>query len=129
CLCENQPDDTATGRGAGGGPAYVDAFGHAYHDSPGLYLAKRIREALGLRARYDKPGALQKSFMAAASSVDLREAERCGRAGVEVALSGRTDQMVTLVRDAGPEYHCRTSSAPLSAIANRQKRVPDEFIA
>ncbi len=127
-LCENQPDETGAVLGARGGPRYVDPFGHAYYDSPGLYLATQVQERLGLRARYDKPGALQKTFMAAASSVDLEEAERCGRAAVELALGGHSDEMVILLRDDGPHYHCRTGAAPLEVIANRQKRLPEAFI-
>jgi 6-phosphofructokinase 1 len=127
-LSENQPDPTGAVLGSAGGPRYVVAFGHPYHDSPGLHKANRIREDKGLRARYDKPGALQKTSMAAASTVDHEEAERCGRAAVRLALDGRTDQMVILVREDGPGYRCRTASVPLTAIANRQRRLPDAFI-
>src|SRR5581483_10156520 len=127
-LSENQPDPRGRVLGASGAPRYVDAFGHAYYDSPGLFLAGEVQARLGLRARYDKPGALQKSFMAAASVVDLEEAERCGRAAVELALGGHSDEMVILLRDDGPHYHCRTGAAPLEVIANRQKRLPEAFI-
>ena len=127
-LSENQPDVDGTVLGSGGAPRYVDPFGHAYYDSPGQHLAQRVQEVLGLRARYDKPGALQKTSMAAASRVDLEEAEACGRDAVARALGGHSDEMIVLLREDGDVYACRTASVPLEKIANRQKLLPEAFL-
>jgi hypothetical protein len=37
--------------------------------------------------------------------------------------------MVTLEREAGPDYRVTTGTAPLEIVANQQKLLPDEFIA
>jgi len=108
--------------------AGTDAFGHPLLRGTADTMVRLVQDELGLRARYDKPGGLQRMAMWCASSVDLAEAAECGRAAVRLALDGVTDRMVTLVRDGDEPYRWSTSSAPLALIANRQKLLPDEFL-
>jgi ATP-dependent phosphofructokinase / diphosphate-dependent phosphofructokinase len=108
-------------------PYYVDPFGHGYYESPAAYLTRLVTSELGLRARFDKPGTIQRMSMALASKTDLDEAYLVGKRAVEYLMEGRTDQMVVLVREAGEEYRCTTDSAPLAQIANVEKRLPPEF--
>lgn len=109
-------------------PYFVDPFGHGYYDSPAAYLCRVVTRELGLRARFDKPGTIQRMSIELASPVDLREAYEAGQMAVRYALEGRTDQMVILVRQSGPEYGCTTDSAPLTAIANTEKLFPEEYL-
>ncbi len=109
-------------------PTFVDAFGHAYFDSPAAYLVQEVQARLNLRARFDKPGTLQRMSMPLASEADLGEAYLCGRAGVTHALRGESGAMVTLVREAGETYRCGTGLAPLDDVANSVKLMPPEFI-
>jgi 6-phosphofructokinase len=127
-LCENQPAPDGTVLGSSGEPRWVDDFGHAYFDSPAEHLATRLREHLGVRVRIDKPGTLQRISTAHASSTDLAEAEDAGQAGCRLALDGRSDVMVTLLRDSDQPYHCSLGTAPLAEVANSQRRLSDEFI-
>jgi ATP-dependent phosphofructokinase / diphosphate-dependent phosphofructokinase len=110
-------------------PYFVDPFGHGYYDSPAAYLCRAVTQELGLRARFDKPGTIQRMSMALASPVDLDEAYLAGSHAVRYALRGRSDQMVVLVRVPGPRYRCTTDSVPLEKIANVVKPLPPEFIA
>jgi ATP-dependent phosphofructokinase / diphosphate-dependent phosphofructokinase len=121
-LCENQPI------GDLGAPRWVDAFGHKYFDSPAQHLTQRVQAALGVRARFDKPGTIQRMATAYVSETDRQEAELVGCQAVRLAAEGRTDVMVTLVREPGQTYAVSTGTAPLQQIANEQKRLPDEFI-
>ncbi|MBI4493065.1 MAG: 6-phosphofructokinase [Chloroflexi bacterium] len=127
-LCENQPDPSGKVLGAEGTPVFVDAFGHAYHESPGAYLARRIQDELGLRARLDKPGSIQRMMTATVSATDRAEAELVGRQAVRCALAGQTDQMVILVRQPGEPYACTLDTALLQDIANQQKRLPASYL-
>jgi ATP-dependent phosphofructokinase / diphosphate-dependent phosphofructokinase len=127
-LCENQPDPAGGVLGAGGEPRWVDDFGHQYFDSPAQHLAYQIRRQLGVRARVDKPGTLQRTSAAHVSATDLIEAELVGSVAVSLALAGRSDVMVTLVRVSDEPYRCVAGEAPLAAIANHQRTIPDEFI-
>ena len=128
-LCENQPGPGGKVLGAEGSPQWIDAFGHAYYESPAQYLAREIRRHLDVRARVDKPGTIQRMSTAHHSTTDLAEAEAAGRAAVRLALDGVSGQMVTLVRESDEPYRCTTASAPLAAIANQQRTMPDDFIA
>ncbi len=130
-LSENQTEPSAGGTrvlGAGGEPEWVDPFGHAYHPSPAAYLCRLLRAELGVRARYDKPGTLQRMARALASPVDEREAFAVGRAAVRAALRGQGGQMVTLVRRSDAPYRCATGLAPLATVANQSRELPAEFI-
>ena len=113
--------------GGGAGPWHVDDFGNAYYDSPALYLARLVSRGLGVRARHEVPGTIQRSLVACLSEVDAREAETVGRAAVRYALEGHTDQIVTLRRAGGPEYAVETGLAPLANVAGRVRRLPPEL--
>ncbi len=129
-VAETVRDPTGAPLGARLTPADErDAFGHRRHLGPAAVLAAAIRARLGLSARWDRPGTLQRSTMALASPVDLEEAYLVGQQAVTAALQGQTDCMVTLVRLPGPTYGCTTGLAPLARIANREKHLPPEFLA
>jgi ATP-dependent phosphofructokinase / diphosphate-dependent phosphofructokinase len=106
-----------------------DSFGHPLIRGTAAALCRLIQKELGLRARYDKPGSLQRMSMRCTSSVDLREAAEVGRAAVRLALDEQTDRMVILVRDGDEPYGCHTASTSLVDVANRQRLVPDHFIS
>ncbi len=108
-------------------PWFVDDFGHPYYDGPGRYLAGLVGRHLKVRTRYEKPGTIQRSFMANVSRTDAQEAEMAGRAAVRYALAGHTDQIVTLIREPGKQYRCTTGLAPLEQVANRVKTMSDEY--
>ena len=117
--------------GAVGGdtPDWIDAFGHRYFPGPGVALARQLGALLGRRARYDKPGAIARMAMHAASEVDLAEAEACGAQAVRLALDGASGVMVTIERTGDEPYAVRYGSAPLERVANIERRLPDAFIA
>lgn len=127
-LSENQPTPEGGVIGAGGQPRWLDAFGHAYFDSPAQALVQVLQSALGVRARFDKPGTIQRMATAYVSSTDRLEAEGVGRAAVQYAVAGRSEVMVTLERLPGARYRVHTGEAPLEVIANHQRRLPDEFV-
>ena len=109
-------------------PSFVDDFGHPYYDGPVSYLAGLVSRRLKVRARYEKPGTIQRSFMASVSRTDADEAEMTGRAAVRYALSGSTGQIVTLRREPGPTYACVAALAPLDRVAGRVKAMPEHFL-
>jgi 6-phosphofructokinase 1 len=62
------------------------------------------------------------------STTDLAEAELVGSEAARLALAGASDRMVTLVRRSNRPYRCEVGTAPLAAIANRQRALPAAFI-
>ncbi|MDQ2808245.1 MAG: diphosphate--fructose-6-phosphate 1-phosphotransferase [Chloroflexota bacterium] len=106
---------------------FIDPFGHAYYPGPADMLCQALLQA-GIRARFDKPGTLQRMSAALTSPVDRDEAWRCGAAAVRAAVDGHTDAMVALQRRPSAPYYCETTLVPLTAVANTERLLPDEFI-
>ena len=109
-------------------PNLVDDFGHEYYDGPARYLAGLIGKSLGVRARYEKPGTIQRSMMSTTSRSDSQEAEMAGRAAVKAALNGEAGVMVTLARAPGPGYSCGTGLAPLELVGGKVRLMPTEYL-
>lgn len=105
-------------------PWYVDDFGHPYYEGAGRYLSELVGRRLGARVRYEKPGSIQRSMAETISRTDALEAEMAGRAAVTYAAEGASDVMVTLEREPGGLYACRTGAAPLSEVAGGVKTLP-----
>jgi 6-phosphofructokinase 1 len=108
--------------------AELDAFGHPLLRGTADAMCRLVQNELGLRARFDKPGSLQRMSMLCASPVDLREADDVGQQAVHLALKDMTDRMVTIVRDEGEGYRSHTSDTDLVNVANRQLLLPAEFV-
>lgn len=128
-VCEGLKDDRGEYLSASGKAVDVDRFGHKQLGGAAAALCDMAAEGLGIKARWDKPGTIQRVSMLAASPVDLEEAHEVGRAAVRHAVEGRDGAMVTLVRESSEPYRWSTGLAPLDRIANAERKVPDEFIA
>jgi 6-phosphofructokinase 1 len=127
-VSEGMRDERGEEIGTGTGEVEVDAFGHARKGYVAETLEEAIKKELGVRVRHDKPGYLQRSCAALASSVDREEAYLVGRAAVREAVSGVSDRMITLVRQPGPEYVVTTGLAPLAEVANAEHFLPREYM-
>ncbi len=127
-LSENQPEPNGQVLGSGGKPRFTDAFGHAYYDSPAESLVNLIRDRLGLRARFEKYGTLQRMSIACRSETDATEALAVGKAAVTLALSGATDLMAVLQRESDDPYTCSIGTAPLATVANEQRQMPPAIV-
>jgi ATP-dependent phosphofructokinase / diphosphate-dependent phosphofructokinase len=106
----------------------VDAFQHPLLSGAAQYLVELVKEQLKLRARFDKPGDLQRMASFCVSEADRNEAYLVGQAGVRAILDDESDKMVTLERQDEPEYHCTTGLAQLTEIANVQRLVPTSYL-
>ena len=106
----------------------ADAFGHPRLVGAADRLCQLVRQNLGLRARFDKPGTLQRSSSLCVSPIDRAEAQAAGEAAVQAAVAGHTDRMVTIQRLADRPYRSFTALAPLAGIANAERHMPDEYL-
>lgn len=105
-----------------------DGFGHAQRGGVSKYLCDLIIQDLGIKARWDKPGTIQRVSEVCVSKVDLKEAELVGKAGVKAALKGRSNIMITLKRQSSKPYKCGVGEIALNRVANKKKTVPRDFI-
>ena len=106
----------------------TDAFGHKQLGGVADYLCQLVSTRLNLKARFDKPGTIQRVSMALASRVDLKEAYIVGQAAVREAIAGETDKMITLVRETSRTYRCTTGKVELDKVANATKSLPRDFM-
>ena len=119
---------TADGRfvaDAGGGK---DSFGHTQLGGVASYLAGRVKDELGYKVHWTLPDYLQRSARHLASKTDLDQAQAVGRRAVEFALKGMNAVMPVIVRTSDAPYRWKIEAAPLSRIANHEKKMPAGFI-
>lgn len=120
---------TADGRHFGGDePEFVDSFGHPYFPSTGSALTRLVRDNLGMRARYDKPGTAARMSIALASGVDLDMAWELGAAAVNAIEGGTTGKMTALKRVSSDPFRFEITLVPQTSIANRVRHLEEEFI-
>lgn len=129
CVCEGLKDEKGEFVKASTKKIDTDKFGHSQLGGVADYLVNLISENLNLKARYDKPGTIQRVSMTCASQTDLEEAYRVGQIAISKAVDGETDKMVTLVRKGSDPYECETGLVELEKVALRTKKVPNEFIS
>ncbi|GHO91207.1 pyrophosphate--fructose 6-phosphate 1-phosphotransferase [Reticulibacter mediterranei] len=110
------------------GQVGTDAFQHPLLSGAAQNLVELVKQHLKLRARFDKPGDLQRMASTCISVTDQQEAYLVGQMGTLAALSGESDKMVTLVRHDQPSYHCTTDLIDLTEIANVQRLLPAEYL-
>jgi len=106
----------------------IDTFGHAQRGGIADFLCNLIKDKLGIKARFDKPGTIQRVSMMCASEVDLEEGYEAGKAAVEQSVQGKSGYMITLERASSEEYKCIIGLIMLEHVANLKRLVPEEFI-
>lgn len=105
-----------------------DAFGHTQLGGVGPLIANMIREAHGYKYHWAVADYLQRSARHIASKVDVEQAYAVGRAAVELAVKGVNAVMPTIVRKSSRPYKWTIGHVPLAEVANREKKVPREYI-
>ena len=126
-AAETIHDEQGQALGASG-QVGTDAFHHPLLSGVAQYLVELVIERLKLRARFDKPGDLQRMASFSISHIDREEAYLVGKMGIHALLGGESDKMITLVRHNEPTYHCNTGLAELAQVANAQRLLPDEYL-
>jgi ATP-dependent phosphofructokinase / diphosphate-dependent phosphofructokinase len=105
-----------------------DAFGHAQLGGVGPVVAQMPQEAFGYKFHWAVADYLQRSARHIASKVDVEQAYAVGKAAVELALKGRNAVMPVIVRKSAKPYRWSIGEAPLTAVANQEKKLPRNFI-
>lgn len=108
---------------------HTDAFGHKQLGGVAPTLATLIRDNLGYKYHWALADYLQRSARHIASATDVEQAYAVGQAAVTYALAGKTAVMVSIERKAGRKYRWQLGEAPLSKVANVEKKMPRTFIS
>ena len=105
-----------------------DAFGHAQLGGVGPVVAQMTQQAFGYKFHWAVADYLQRSAHHIASKVDVDQAYAVGKAAVQFALQGKNAVLPIIVRKSSKPYRWGIGEAPLSAVANQEKKVPRSFI-
>ena len=127
-VSEGLRDETGHYVGESTQSGAADTFGHRYLGGTGKMLEQAVKEEFGCKVRSVELNLPQRCASHLASRTDIEESVETGIYAVRAVLSGATGCMVTVTRQDGADYELRYGTAPVSEIANRVKKVPDNFI-
>ena len=105
-----------------------DSFGHAQLGGLASTLASFVKQETGAKVRGIEFSLLQRCGAHIASKTDIEESFLAGQTAVKAAVEGKTDMMVAFERAPGKEYKCNIKMIGLHEVANKEKKVPDEWI-
>ena len=105
-----------------------DAFGHAQLGGVAPAIANLVKQELGYKYHWAVADYLQRAARHIASKTDVDQAYAVGKGALELALSGNNAVMATIVREQDEPYSWHVGHAPLSDVANVEKKMPREFI-
>lgn len=106
-----------------------DAFGHSQLGGIAPYISQLINNKLKIKNHWAVADYLQRSARHIASRVDLEQAQAVGSFAIKYALAGMNGVMPIIVRNRGSKYKWSIEAAPLSRIANLEKKLPKSFIS
>lgn len=113
-----------------------DSFGHPTFSSSKITVAQMLTNALNDRglpvkgaARCNVPGTHQRNDMVYASTVDLEESYYVGQKAALLAAAGEHGYMSTILRTDWDNYQVRYDKAPLSEVAEKDRKFPTEWIS
>lgn len=105
-----------------------DAFGHTQLGGVAPTLANMVKQALGYKFHWAVADYLQRAARHIASATDVEQAYTVGQKAVEMALAGKQAVMPIIVREQSSPYRWHIGEAPLSEVANQEKKMPIHYI-
>ena len=94
----------------------------------GAYLKTAVEREIGCKVRALEPSVLQRSAGHIVSLCDVNEAFNPGSVAVRAATEGESGVFATLRRISNKPYCVIYETAPVRVVANRERRVPREWI-
>lgn len=105
-----------------------DAFGHSQLGGVGPAIAALVKDELKMKVHWAVPDYLQRSARHLASKTDHDHAWAVGEQAVQYALAGEHGVMPVIRRVSDAPYRWKVEKAPLSKVANAEKKMPKNFI-
>ena len=106
-----------------------DAFGHSQLGGVAPRLSELINKKLQLKNHWAVADYLQRSASHLSSGVDRAHAYEVGKKAVQYALKGLNGVMPIIKRKSSTPYKWEVVPAPLTKIANVEKKLPPGFIS
>jgi 6-phosphofructokinase 1 len=108
--------------------ARKDAFGHVQLGGASEVLERYVLDNICKKVRTVNYSSIQRCAAHWASLTDNEESFKCGQMAVIYAIEGHTGKMVGMSRGKGKEYSCETQLIDLDDVANKEKKIPAEWI-
>ena len=105
-----------------------DAFGHAQLGGVGPLIANIVKSNLGYKYHWAVADYLQRAARHLAAKTDVLQSYAVGKAAVELALAGRNAVMPAILRTSDRPYRWKIGVAPLTDVANVEKKLPRGYI-
>ncbi|MGV0005439.1 MAG: 6-phosphofructokinase [Candidatus Porifericomitaceae bacterium WSBS_2022_MAG_OTU9] len=105
-----------------------DAFGHVQLGGVAPVLANIVKDSLGYKYHWAVADYLQRSARHIASRVDVEQACAVGNRAVELALAGESGVLPVIARISDQPYVWELRTAQLDDVANKERKLPEEFI-
>lgn len=105
-----------------------DAFGHSQLGGVAPIIAQLVKDKLKYKYHWAVSDYLQRAARHIASKVDVEQAYALGKKAVEFALQGKSDIMLTIVREPVNTYTWSIGEVPLEKVANVERKMPRAFI-
>lgn len=106
-----------------------DAFGHSQLGGVAPRLSDLINKKLNLKNHWAVADYLQRSASHLSSGIDRAHAYEVGKKAVQYALQGLNGVMPIIKRKSSFPYKWEVIAAPLTKIANVEKKLPAGFIS
>ncbi|KZY81947.1 6-phosphofructokinase, partial [Oleiphilus sp. HI0068] len=107
----------------------VDAFGHTQLGGVAPTLANMVKDEFGYKYHWAVADYLQRAARHISSSTDVEQAYAMGKAAVDFAVNGKNAVMPIIVREQAAPYKWSIGEAPLSQVANQEKKMPIHYIS
>ncbi|MGL4791597.1 MAG: 6-phosphofructokinase, partial [Anaerotignaceae bacterium] len=104
------------------------SFGHSELGGVAKTITEEVKKHIECKIRAVEFSVLQRCAAHCLSTRDINESFMIGEKAVELACDGKTGVMVTTVRGEGEIYSLKLCSTPVELIANKEKKVPEDFV-
>ncbi|MGI5849929.1 MAG: 6-phosphofructokinase [Christensenellales bacterium] len=105
-----------------------DSFGHSQLGGLAATLADLTKQKTGAKVRAIEFSLLQRCAAHMASKTDVDEAYLAGQMAVKSVVEGKTDYMIAFERSDDAAYKCNIKLVDLADVANKEKKIPREWI-
>ncbi len=106
----------------------VDAFGHSQLGGVAPVIADLVKRELKYKNHWAVADYLQRAARHIASKTDVEQTYALGKAAVEFAVKGMNGVMPAIRRKSSKPYKWDIIAAPLTEVANHEKKMPRDFI-
>ena len=106
-----------------------DAFGHIQLGGVAPSLVDLIKHQHGYKCHWSVADYLQRAARHIASATDVEQAYAVGKVAVEFAAAGKNAVMPIIIRGKGDRYRWKIGEAPLSKVANVERKMPRSYIS